>query len=257
MKEELAKLYTLFESGSEANIKEAVDAFEANPDYLAAAEKRYLAFIRLRQGESASLRDWYAARLKQEEIDLLSGSNFDGNYLSFAYLNEAQCKVAVQFMASLVLSHLNLSEFEEAAKQAENGIKLFDNVYEPRCKAIRAALEEQASIYAEGYWSKLLSKFLNLQPERVLFESTSFNMPDGPALRGFVFFVNLNHPWEVYFDICQSYVPELSPYFWILPNVPDSSWLDTPVALPKSFLSFSRKTRYKEGDRAPWISVQS
>ncbi|GAA5088601.1 hypothetical protein GCM10023210_12420 [Chryseobacterium ginsengisoli] len=247
------KVYEFLESWSDAKIAKAIEIVNANPDLKADIEKRYLNLIKLRVGENAGLESFAKASLIRKEFNLLNGKHFDKNFISLSYFKEEECQLVVDFIGSLVLNHLDINQFKNKAESAETESDLI-KIYSDAAEMVKKGILEEAEKNPEGWFSKLSVKFANLRVKDVMFEKTSFEIPNSPQLKAFIFYLGMNNKGSVYLDVFQSYMKELTEFFWFLPSVPQSSWGDTSLALPEYTLRFERTVTYKLGDGKRWKS---
>ncbi len=247
----IENIYAFLESSSEAKIAIAMESLNANLDFKAKAEKRYLQFIRARVGANAGLESFAEAMLGRKERDLFS-RNFVENVISLSYLSQKECQTVVDFIGSLVMSHLDIHAFKKQMEATEEISDLF-NVYYAAAEKVRMGILEEAKNHPDGWFSTLITMLANHKVEKVMFEKTHFIIENNDVLKAFIFYIDLNHGRELYFDVFQSYVPELTEFFWFLPNLPKTSWGDTALALPECSLKFRRKAYYRLGDGEEWL----
>lgn len=248
----LEAIYAFMESFSDGKIAKALEALEGNPDFKTKAEKRYLPLIKARLGEDAGLELFADAALKRKEEELFSDWHFVEEVISLARLDEEACRTMVEVTGSLVLSHLDLDAFEAEMKTAENDMDV-RKIYTAAAEKVKAGIISEASNYPDGWFGKLSLTLANHKVEKILFEKTHFKLENNKYLKAFVFYWGLNNGQEIYLDIYQSYVDNLTEFFWYLPTVPKSSWGDTELVLPEYNLKFRRRAVYRLGDDGAWI----
>lgn len=250
---DIEKVYVFLESWSDAKIAKAIEIINVNPDLKADIEKRYLNLIKLRVGENAGLESFAKASLRRKEFNLLNGEHFDKNFISLSYFSEEECELVVNFIGSLVLNYLDINKFKS---EAESTATLSDliQLYSEAAEIVKKGILEEATKNPDGWFSKLSVKFANHKIEKVLFEKTHFRIPNSPQLKAFIFYLAMNNKKAVYLDVFQSYMDELTEFFWFLPDVPKSSWGDTSLALPECTLGFQRVVVYRLGDGKRWKS---
>jgi hypothetical protein len=248
----IQNIYTFMESWSEAKIAKAVEALETNPDFKAKAEKRYLQFIRARTGKNSGLESFANATLSRKETDLFGDEHFAENVISLSYLNQKECQAMVDFIGSLVINHLDINLFKDQMEAAENMDYLY-TIYFAAAEKVKNGMIAEAQQYLGGWFGKISMLLANHKVEKVLFEKTHFIVEKNDLLKAFVFYLDINNGDELYLDIFQSYLPELTEFFWFLPNLPKTSWGDTEVALPEYTLKFRRKSYYRLGDDQEWL----
>ncbi|WP_300660433.1 hypothetical protein [Fluviicola sp.] len=248
----LEAIYAFMESFSDAKMAKAIEALQENPDFKAQAEKRYLSFIQARVGEEAGLESFAKASLKRKEEKLFDDWHFVEEVISLSRLDEKECQTIVNFVGSLVLSHLDLDAFETEMKAAEDETDL-RNGYAAAAEKVKDGIITEANNYPDGWFGKLSLMLANQEVEKILFEKTHFKLENNKLLKAFVFYWGLNNSQEIYLDIYQSYVNDLTEFFWFLPTVPKSSWGDTELVLPEYTLKFRRRAVYRLGDDEKWI----
>ncbi len=252
----LNAIYEFLESFSEAKIAKGIEVLLQNPDFKAKAEKRYLKLIKNRLGETATLEDFPKAALSRSQVNLLDGENVGKNFLSLSYFDKAECEIFVAFMGALVQNHLDVADYLQKAEACENDSELWE-LYRANYHDVRNGIKDEATAFPGGWFGKLSLKLHDHRIEKVLFEKTDFSIPDSDKLRAFIFYLTLNFAGELYLDVFQSYLTELTPFFWLSPRVPKSSWGDTTIAIPANPLKFPREVAFRDGDDGKWIKTDS
>ncbi|RZJ70378.1 hypothetical protein [Flavobacterium sp.] len=253
---DLNGIYAFLESFSEAKIQKGIDILLKNPDFTKKAEKRYLQLIKNRLGDQATLSDFPKAALTRTQVNLLDGEHVGKNFLSLSYFDEHECELFVDFVGALVMNHLDLGAYRQKAEACENDSQLLE-LYSTYCHGVRIGIKAEAEAFPGGWFGKLSLKLHDHKIQKVLFEKTHFTMTDSDKLKAFLFYLTLNFSGELYLDVFQSYLPELTSFFWFAPIVPRSSWGDTDIAIPKSTLRFTRKVFYRDGDDGHWKQTDS
>ena len=254
--EKLESIYAYLESGIPQKIELALAALDQNAELKTQAEDRYLNLIRARTNSpEAGLEAIGKAVLNKVEVNLILGKYLTQSFISYSYMDEDETKLIVDFIGAMVKNTLDVEAFLAEAKGL-NDEKALANRYEQHAKKIKSAAQKQAKNYPEGWYSQLVTKFLSMKLEKVMFEKTSFGDANGSlVLREYMFFLNLNRSSAVYLDIHQSDTPELTEVFWLLPKVPTTNWSDVEPAFPASPLSFPRKARMRVGDFGKWKTI--
>lgn len=250
-------VYALLESFDDEDIAQGIELLKANPKYYKSAEKRYLNFIRARLNQpTASLEQFAEAALSAAEVELLLGKHIAKGFISLSYFDDEESKLVVDVIGSLIKDAIDINDFITQAKAMSNETDLI-NLYSTFAKTAKAAATKYASVYSEGWFSKVHKHLLSLKPKKVMFEKTQYDKANRSlVLKEYMFFLNLNSADSVYFDIFQSDRPELTEMFWLLPEVPETSWFDVQERFPDSPLSFQRSALYRISDEGKWQSIK-
>ncbi len=250
----IENIYEFLESFSEAKIAIGLEALNANPDFKAKAEKRYGQFIKNRVGENAGLESFETAALTRKETDLFGDRHFAEDVISIARLKVEGCQAMIDFIGGLVMSHIDIQDYKKQAEATDNVGELND-LYFASAKKVKDGILAEANVYNKGWFGKISEMLANHRVEKLAFEKTDFTPKDNDALRAFIFYLDLNDGSELYFDIFQSYMEELTEFYWFLPNLPETSWGDTEMNLPKYTLKFPRKALYRIDDDGEWQTI--
>lgn len=247
----IENIYEFLESFSEAKIEKALEALEANPEFKAKAEKRYGEFIKVRVGKEAGIESFEKAALTRKEVELFSDQHFVKKIISLSRLYEEECQTIVDFIGSMIMSHLDIHEFKKRmeATESEEELKAF---YDVAAEKVKKGILAEVKVYNKGWFGEISEMLANHKVEQLMFEKTDFSIENNDALKGFMFYLDLNKGRELYFDIYQSYFNNPTEFFWFLPNVPQTAWGDTTVKWPEYTLKFSRKAAYKINDSGRW-----
>lgn len=247
-------LCALLESRDAAQLQKAFAYLARHPEAKAKMEQRYLAFIRLRlKDEAATLEQLEAAALSEKEESVFTSRyNLGRDFLSFGMMDDQGARLIVDFIGAFVKGRIDVDGYLEQVKTAPNRDKMVPHVEGERTR-LKNALAQEADMYDEGWYGKVVRKLNELSLDRVMFDHTSFESAnESPVLREFILFVGLK-AYQLYFDIFQSTAPDLTEVFWTIPRIPTTAWGDTSPRFPASPLSFGRKARYREGDDGKWL----
>lgn len=249
----LKAIYTFLESHDDEKIAKALEALETNPVLKEAAEKRYLHFIRARLHDAnAVLAQFPEAALSRSEVETLTGKHFAKDFISLSYFDDSESKLAVDFIGSMIQNAIDLNSYAEQASQLTHPDELVA-LYDDFAAQAKNAIMEEAKNCPKGWFSEVSKHLIKLKLKRVLFEKTQFDEANRSlALKGFMFFLNINCKTSVYLDIFQSDRPKLTEMFWILRAVPQSNWGDVTPEFPDSPLRFQRSASYRIGDDGSW-----
>lgn len=252
----LGAIYAFMESCSDAKIGKALKTLKSNPGMYAKAEKRYLNLVRARLNDAtASLDRFPEATLTKAEVNTLTGRNFDKDFISLSYFDEAKSKLTVDFIGSMIRNVIDTESYiaQAAELNTESELKALYDTFAANAKT---AILAEAEIHPEGWYAKISSHLINLKLERLLFEKTQFDDANRSlVLKDFIFFLNINYPYSIYMDIFQSDEPKLTEMFWLLRSVPDTAWGDMEPNLPDSPLKFERCGSVRIGDGGKWEEV--
>lgn len=250
---DLAAIYAFLESFSEARRALAMQALKDNPAFYQQAEQRYLNFIRTRLNDpGAGLERFDEAALTKAESRWFLGRHFAKDTISFSYFNDDQSRLVVDFIGSIVKNAVDIEAYIAQATALDNEealVKLYDSV----AKDARKKIVKEASASGEGWFGEIARHLINLKLKKVLLNKTEMEFADrSPVMKEFMFFLNLSSKKSIYIDIFQSEAPRLTEMFWMLRQVPDTSWVDVSPKIPESPLKFSRAGRYDLGDGYGW-----
>lgn len=248
----IENIYEFLESFSEAKIEKAIEALQANPEFKAKAEKRYGQLIKTRVGEDAGIESFEKAALSRKEIELFSDWHFAENVISLGRMDEDECRTVVDFIGSLVMSHLDIHEFKAQMEATENEMELRE-VYYSASQKVKAGMLAEASVYDGSWFGQISTLLANHKVEKLMFEKTHFKIESSDALKAFMFYLDLNNRVSMYFDIYQSYLYDLTEFFWFLPALPRTAWGETDFVLPEFTLKFRRKAYYRINDDGDWL----
>lgn len=249
-------IYAFMESHNDAKIGKALETLKSDPEMYAKAEKRYLNLVRARLNDaSASLERFPEAALTKAEVNTLTGRNFDKDFISLSYFDEAKSKLTVDFIGSMIRNVTDTESYIAQAAELNTESEL-TALYDTFAANAKTAILAEAQIHPEGWYAKVSSHLINLQLERLLFEKTQFDDANRSlVLKDFIFFLNINYSYSIYMDIFQSDEPKLTEMFWLLRSVPDTAWGDMEPNLPDSPLKFERCGSVRIGDEGKWDEV--
>ncbi|RZJ71834.1 hypothetical protein [Flavobacterium sp.] len=247
----LENIYEFLESHSEAKVGKALEALQANSEFRAKAEKRYGQFIKARVSENAGIDSFAEAALTRKEVELFGDRHFTDEVISLSRLDEQECQTIVTFIGSLVQNYFDIKEFKDQMESAENKNEA-KAIYLEAAEKVKNGILDEAHVYEEGWFGKILQMLAHHEVEKLMFEKTRFKVKNDDFLKGFIFYLGMNNSSPVYFDVFQSTVSGFSEFFWFLPSVPRTAWGDTDFALPENTLKFSRRAHYRIGDEGEW-----
>ena len=150
------------------------------------------------------------------------------------------------------MSHLDIHEFKRQMEATDNEIDM-KMLYFASAQKVKDGILGEAKVYGGGWFGKISEMLANHQVEKLMFEKTHFKLENSDALKGFIFYLAINNRSAIYFDIFQSYVTDLTEFFWFLPSVPRTAWGDTDLAFPATTLKFRRRAEYRLGDDGEWL----
>lgn len=255
----MKELFGWFESNDDAQIQQALAHCETNPEAKKAAEDRYLTFIQVRLNDTnAGLESFAKAALKPEEQSTLSDKQYiGGDYLSFGMADDSECKLIVDVAGSMVKQHLNIDEFvAEAVKTtSKEEVVAFSR---GKMDEVKEKISSELKASPEGWFKTAFASIFNMSPNKVMFDHTDFSDANtSPVLKEFIFFIGMQTSGTPYMDIFQSYPPNLTEVYWLLPSVPTAVWGDTEPEYPQSPLSYNRHAKSRSGDYGRWRTISS
>jgi len=248
----IENIYEFLESFSEAKIEKGIEALQANPEFKAKAEKRYGQLIKNRVGEDAGIESFEKAALSRKEVELFSDWHFAENVISLGRMYEEECRTVVDFIGSLVMSHLDIHEYKAQMEATENEMELRE-VHHSAAQKVKAGILAEANVYDGSWFGQISTLLANHKCEKLMFEKTHFKLESSDALKAFMFYLNLNNGISIYFDIYQSYLYDLTEFFWFSPTLPRTAWGETDFILPEFTLKFRRKAYYRINDDGEWL----
>lgn len=248
----IENIYEFLESFNEAKIEKGIEALEANPEFKAKAEKRYGQLIKTRVGQDAGIESFEKAALSRKEVELFSDWHFAENVISLSRMDEGECRTVVDFIGSLVMSYLDIHEFKEQMEATENEMELRE-VYHSAAQKVKTGILDEANVYGGSWFGEISTLLANHKVEKLMFEKTHFKLENNDALKAFIFYLNLNNGISIYFDIYQSYLYNLTEFFWFSPTLPRTAWGETDFVLPEFTLKFRRKAFYRINDDGEWL----
>lgn len=251
-------IFAQMESREKAQIKKALASLKKDDELRQAADQRYLSFIQVRlDNPKASLSNFEEASLSEEETDLLTGDQLQKGYVSFANLNADQCRLIVDFLGSLITSHVDMVDFCKKANEFSSSKELQSYVGKEITR-IKKALVVEAKAYADAWFGEIYAKVCRMELTKVLFENSDMSKANkSPVLKAYIFFLGIFSAKAIYMDIVKSTAPKLTEVFWMLKSVPETSWTDVQPSLPYSSLQFERKAKVKESDTGRWRTMSS
>ncbi len=247
-KNDLNQVYEFLESNVESKQEIALAILKQNSDFKKKAEKRYLKFIQNRVGKEYGLESFAKATLTRKEIELLSKQKIDSNQLSFALLDYDECQLIVDFIGSLVMNYVDIHTYEAQAKNCTS-VEELTLLYNQTKAQIKAELLNESKNHNEGWFSSLSIVFNQLKVTDVLLERTSFDC-FGESLKAFMFYLQLNSDLQTNIHVFQSDFPNLTSFFWLLPQIPVIHCTESSMSFPKSPLTFVRSATFSENGKA-------
>lgn len=250
---DLAAIYNFLESFSDTKRALAMKALNDNPEFYQKAEQRYLNFIRTRLNDpNAGVERFEDAALTKTEVKLFLGRHFQNNMISFSYFNDHEAKLVIDFIGSMVKNTINIEEYIAKARTVDSEEALI-KLYDTSAKDVKKKIVKEAAVGTEGWFGEIMRHLINLKLKKVMLNKTEMEIADGsPVMKEFMFFLNINSKKSILIDIFQSEAPRFTEMFWMLREVPDTSWGDVSKKIPDSPLAFSRTARYDLGDGYGW-----
>jgi hypothetical protein len=252
----IEEVYALLESGDEDKIAQALEILAQNVAFKTAAEKRYLNLVQARSNNpQADLSQFEEACLSRRESNTFLGKYIAKDFISLSYYDENESKLVVDVIGSLIKNAIDIEAYISEAKKLQTEAELI-KLYDKYITKVKEHWAEMSKTYANGWWSKICKKLLELKFERLLFEKTSFEDANKSlVLKEFWFYMNIYKKTDVYLDLHQSSIPDLTEVFWLLPTIPSTNWSDTSAQWPASPLSFQRSGDTKYGDHDSWKKI--
>lgn len=252
----IEEIYALLESGDEDKITQALAILEQNSDFKTAAEKRYLHLVQARSNNpKADLSQFTEVCLSRRESNSFLGKYIAKDFISLSYYDENESKLIVDVIGSLIKNAIDIEQYISEAKKLQTEAKLVEH-YDKYMTKVKKQWAKMAETYTDGWWAKICAKLLTLKLERLLFEKTSFEDANKSlVLKEFWFYLNIYKKTDVYLDLHQSSIPNLTEVFWLLPTIPTTNWSDTTAQWPISPLSFQRSGDTKNGDDDHWRMI--
>ncbi|MGB1216675.1 MAG: hypothetical protein ACPG5P_02295, partial [Saprospiraceae bacterium] len=247
------EVFALMESRKEENLAEALDYLSRTPDMLKQAENRYLRFIQGRLNDTnAGLERLNEVAFSLEEQELLKNStHFSTKYISFTMADEKECRNIVDLVGAFTYHYFDKKIFwtEALAQTSLNKLKEYNSHKE---FSFNSDLRCDAEIYADGWWGQAIKQFNGMTLNQIMLDHTDFELANqSPFLAEFIYFLGMKN-YGLKIDIFQSSPPDLTSYFWLLPNIPTTQWGDTTPVWPTCPLNYERKAKFREGDYGNW-----
>jgi hypothetical protein len=251
-----AKLYAMFESRDAATVATAFTYITNRADARAAAERRYLNFIRVRLNDAtASLEQLPNAALTEAEAAVLSNPHAIGdNLLRFNLHTDAiGCRLFVDVLGAIAGGIVNVDQALTDARTCKDG-KVFDAWIVKLYAALNRSIELHANAYDQGWFGNVLRRLASLQLTRFELDHANLTLAhESACLREFMFLLAAKTVEELRIDIFQSTAPNLTECFWLARSVAVTSWGDVTPAFPSSPFTFERKAKYRCGDAGKWL----
>jgi len=226
-------IYQYLESGEPDKIKAALKALKKNKDFYQKSEKRYLNIIKAKlNNKNATLENFENGIFDKNDIRELESSYFYEKGLDFALL---EIKVTVDFIGAITMNHVDVDKFIIEAKKVSNDVGKVQDLQTDFSKGLFEKIENEAKIYPEGWYSKLLNKLLKMKGkfEKMLFDKSEFYSEDYLFTEAFFFFIGRAAWDEIYMDIYQSSV-ELPDTVWLTTHLLDWSTQEGNLEIPKN-----------------------
>ena len=231
----LRKLFARFESRDPGQIADALAFVRDQPEYRRLAERRYLRFIQVRTRNALATLDSIAdAALTEDEVRGIEA--MDTTWVGLDEGSDPQrFFLFVNLAGAVVAGCFDFGTYVELAGRhlRRHGDLDHDNTVE---RHLSRVLGEDAAVYADGWFGRVLAKLTTMRIERVVFNHADARpLHDAMFLDEFIVYVNTYMADDVLvWDFLQSHPMRLTEAIYVVTyeNIVRSQESDVAVVPP-------------------------